>query len=375
MRRPTALILTARYGYGHLQVANTLAHKLKQKGFDVIVSDLFGESYPVISNITQSLLIKTFSYGPSFYKLFYYGTDKLNNKGLSQFSRYLGRKRLLELMDEHHPSFVISTFPLHSAPFLIKKSKFFIPTYTVITDYCLHPYWINPLIDHYFVAADLIKTTLLKQNIPENKITVSGIPIREEFELLIDKQTAYQKYQLSPFKKIITILAGALGVLKNVKLLCQFLLSNPDYQLIVICGNNDKLYEKLKPFTVQFPQTIRLTGYVESIHEIFAVTDCLITKPGGVTLSEASALQVPLILHQPVPGQETENARYFAQKGAALISNSALTTLEHVQLLTQNKKLARKMRKELKNIYTQYSSTVVTDHVIKHLNQSAFINQ
>ena len=372
MRRPTGLILTARYGSGHLQVANTLAHKFIQKGVDVIVSDLFGESYPAISNITQSLLIKTFSYGPTFYKLFYYGTDKLNNKGLSQFSRYLGRKRLLELIAEHHPSFVISTFPLHSAPFVIKKSERFIPTYTVITDYCLHPYWINPLIDHYFVASEAVNTSLIKQNIPRNKITVSGIPTREEFELPIDKRTVYQTYQLSPFKRLITILAGADGVLKNVKQLCQFLLSNPDYQIFIICGNNDNLYEKLRPLTVQFPRTFRLMGYVDKIHEIFAVSDCLITKPGGVTLSEALALQVPLILHQPVPGQERENARYFEQKGAALVSNSALTTFEHVQLLTQNKDLARKLRKELKLIYTQHSSTIITDHVIKKLNQSAF---
>lgn len=132
MRRPTALVLTACYGSGHIQAAKAIASELNNKGFSPVVSDLFWESYPIFSSFTQSLLIKSFSY-ISFYKWFYYGTN-INSKGLAQFSRYLGQKRLHELIAIYRPHFIISTFPLHAAPYLIKKSKYTIPVYTVITD-------------------------------------------------------------------------------------------------------------------------------------------------------------------------------------------------------------------------------------------------
>ena len=94
----TVLILTAKYGSGHMQAAKVLAKELNEKGYSIVISDLFEESYPSISQMTQHLLIKSFLYGQTFYKWFYYGTNKLNHKVLIQFSKYLGKKRLLELI-------------------------------------------------------------------------------------------------------------------------------------------------------------------------------------------------------------------------------------------------------------------------------------
>ncbi|WP_141430482.1 MGDG synthase family glycosyltransferase [Bacillus sp. 03113] len=368
--RPSVLILTARYGSGHLQVANVIAEELKTNGFKPVVSDLFGESHPAFSNITQSLFIKTFSYGSSFYKWFYYGTNKLPSKRLAHFSQYLGRKRLLELIIDNRPVYVLSTFPLHVAPFTIKKAKYLIPTYTVITDYCVHPYWINPFIDHYFVSSQSVKTSLIQQNIHKQKITISGIPIRPEFERLFDKKAIYQKYHLSPQKKVITILAGAHGVLKNVKELCQLLLQN-SYQIVLVCGKNVSLYERLLPLCILYPDSFFLYGYVEKIHELFAVSDCMITKPGGITITEAAALQVPLIFHKPVPGQEAENAQYFTEKGASFVSNSIEETVHHVHKVLQNEALTTMMKKNLHQIYKPCSAKTIIDHATNQLEQQS----
>ena len=371
MRRPTALILTASYGSGHLQAANVIAAELRRKGIEPIISDVFSESYPTLSNLTQSLFIKSFSRGASFYKWFYYGTNKLNSKGLAKFSRYLGRKRLKEMVIEHRPNFIITTFPLHSASFFIKKSGFPIPIYTVITDYCMHPYWMNPLIDHYFVASNLIKSELLNEKIQAERITVSGIPIRPEFELSINKEAVYPKYNLSPNKHTIIISAGAYGVLKNVKELCQSLLNLPNCQIIAIAGKNESLYERLLPLALTYPQTFRLFGYVEEIHELMAISDCFITKPGGITVTEAAALNVPLILYQPIPGQETENAIFFEEQGAALISYSLSETISHVQKLLASEELVCGMKESLKRIHHSHSATIITNHAMRQMEQEA----
>jgi len=371
MKRPTALILTANYGSGHVQAANVLANNLRERNIEPIVSDLVEESYPNFSNLSQSLLIKSFSTHSSFYKWFYYGTNKLNSKGLVQFSSYLGRKRLLELIFTHHPSFIILTFPLHAASSLIKKSRISIPTYTVVTDYCLHPYWMNPFTHHYFVSTEAVKSCLLNHKISKKRISISGIPIRSQFEIPANKQGIYEKFHLNPQRKVITILAGAFGVLKNVKELCELLIQFPTYQIVVICGKNDSLYCSLMPFAFLFPESFRLLGYVENIHELFAISNCLITKPGGITLTEAAALQVPLILHNPIPGQELENAAFFSEKGAALISHTIFEVVDHVHSIVQNEEISKRMKSELKNIYKRDSASVIVDHAICEMKQPA----
>jgi processive 1,2-diacylglycerol beta-glucosyltransferase len=373
MQRPTALILTAHYGSGHIQVANVLADELRNNGYEPIISDLFGESYPRMSQITQSLFLKSFSYGTSFYKWWYYGTNKLNGKGIAQFSRYLGRKRLQELITKHRPQFVISTFPLNSAPFLIKKAKYSIPTYTVITDYCAHPFWINPLIDHYFVAADIVKNGLVEHNVDEKRITVSGIPIGSEFYSIADKPSIFRKYQITPSNRVVTVLAGAQGVLKNVKDLAKLLLKNPSLQVIIVCGKNKALYEKLLPLAIQHPGSFRLFGYVDNVHEIFQISHCLITKPGGITISEAAALQLPLIFYKPVPGQEAENAQYFSQKGAAVVCHTANEIYDSVQELFDNEQLMTSMKLQLRHIHKGHSSKMITDYAISQSEQRLLI--
>lgn len=369
MIRPTALILTANYGSGHVQVANVLAEELKSKGFQPVISDLFGEAHPIMSQVTQSIFIKSFSHGSSFYKWFYYGTNKLNANSITQFSRYLGRKRFLELINEHHPRFVITTFPLHAAPFLIKKSRFNIPIYTVITDYFAHPFWINPSIDHYFVASDSVKNGLIKHGVAENRITVSGIPIRTDFYRSIDKKDVFAKYGITSSNRVVTILAGAQGVLKNVKVLAQRLLKDPSLRVIVVCGKNKTLHEKLTPLAEQHPGSFRLFGYVDELHEVLKISHCLVTKPGGISITEAAAVRVPLILYKPVPGQEGENAKYFEVKGAAFVVQTADEIVESVQKLFDNEALLSGMQRSLQLIHHAHSSSLIADYAIEDVQE------
>ncbi|WP_428908854.1 MGDG synthase family glycosyltransferase [Niallia sp. Krafla_26] len=362
--KPTVLILTAKYGSGHMQAAQVLANELNKRGYSIIISDLFEESYPSFSQMTQQLLIKSYIYGQTFYKWFYYGTNKLNHKGLIQFSQYLGKKRLLHLIQQYKPSFIVTTFPIHVAPALVKKGRLSIPVYTVITDYCVHPYWINSLIDHYFVASDEVKNAVMQLGVDEKRITVSGIPIRRDFEKDVNHLTLYQKYNLDESKPIITIFAGAYGVLKGVKELATGLLEMENIQIIIICGKNKDLYTKLFSLTKNDQNTLRLYSYVEKIHELFSISSCLITKPGGITLTEACALHIPMILYRPIPGQELENAHYFKKHQAAYITYSSTETIKITKQIIETPSIATNMKLNLRNLYYPNASTIIIDHIL-----------
>ncbi len=365
----TVLILTAKYGSGHMQAAKVLAKELNEKGYSIVISDLFEESYPSISQMTQHLLIKSFLYGQTFYKWFYYGTNKLNHKGLIQFSKYLGKKRLLELIQLYQPRFIVTTFPFHVAPTLIKKGRFSIPVYTVITDYCAHPYWMNPLIDHYFVASEEVKKSVIKSGVGEKRISISGIPIRSEFEENFHDCNLYTKVNLKNSKPIITIFAGAYGLLKGVKELAARFLETPDNQVIVICGKNEDLYHKLEPLVKEHPKTFRLFSYVEKIHELFSISSCLITKPGGITITEAAALNIPLVLYRPIPGQELENAQYFQKNRAAYITNSLSETIEITNKFIGTPFLQSTMKTNLNRLYYPNASASIIDYILHHCQQ------
>ncbi len=357
MKRPSVLILTSNFGSDHQQIATTLAKNLNSQGFNPVISDLFNESFPVMANIAQKCLQKIHSISTRMSNWFYFGNQKLHVKGFMHLSQSLSKKRLHSLMKEHRPVFIISTYPLQQAPSIKNHINNCIPLYTIITDYQIHPCSINPnqSATRYFVCSDSVKKTLLTHTIKEKVITNSGIPLRTKFENTksLDTSSIYQKYYLSPHKKIITVLAGAHRTLNDIRELCQLLLQNPTHQIVAICKKNDRLFEKLIPLAYRYPDSFRLLEDVEEIHELLAISHFLVTKPNVITITEAAALQLPLILTKPTSVHEAENAHYFAEKGAAVTSSSIKETYEHIKQLSRNKVLVEKIKNELAKIHLE----------------------
>lgn len=360
------LILTANYGNGHVQVAKTLYQECERLGFkNVTVSNLYQESNPIVSEITQYLYLKSFSIGKQFYRLFYYGVDKIYNKRKFNIYFKMGNKRLDQLVKKHQPDIIINTFPMIVVPEYRRRMGKVIPTFNVMTDFCLHKIWVHEHIDKYYVATDYVKEKLLEIGTHPSNVKITGIPIRRQFEEKMDKDKIYEKYQLSPDKKILLIMAGAHGVLKNVKELCESLVTKEDVQVVVVCGKNTMLKSSLEDIEALYPNKLKSLGYIERIDELFRVADCMITKPGGITLTEATAIGVPVILYKPVPGQEKENALFFEDRGAAIVVNRHEEILESVSSLLADEKKLNEMKKNIKNLHLSNSSEVILTDIIE----------
>ena len=365
--KPKVLILTAKYGNGHVQVAKTLEDQCNKLGFQkVIVCNLYSESFPVFSEITQFLYLKSFSFGKQFYRLFYYGVDKIYNKRMMNLYFKMGHKRLHEIVTSEQPDMIINTFPMIVVPEYRKKTGTVIPTFNVLTDFCLHRIWIHEDIDKYYVATNHVKEKLVKLGIHPSTVKVTGIPIRSQFEEEILSSEIYAKYNLDPDKKTLLIMAGAHGVLKNVKELCQsFISKSEDTQIVVICGNNTVLKESLEPLATSSPEQFKALGYVERIDELYRIASCMITKPGGITLTEATALGVPVILYKPVPGQEKENAHFFEDNHAALIVNQVADITDEVHKLLDDEKRLEQMKKNIRGLHVPRSAELIIEDMIK----------
>ncbi|MBO1581121.1 diglucosyl diacylglycerol synthase [Bacillus sp. XF8] len=366
IKNPKVLILTAHYGNGHVQVAKTLAQTFRQKGIeDVIVCDLFGESHPIITDITKYLYLKSYTIGKELYRLFYYGVEKIYDKKIASWYANFGRKRLRALLHAEKPDIVINTFPIIAVPELKKQTGFTIPVYNVLTDFCLHKIWVHREVDRYFVATDYVKKVMVEIGVPPERIVETGIPIRKNFELTINPEILYSKYHLSREKKILLIVAGAHGVLGNVKGLCQSFMTVPNLQIAVVCGKNETLKQELLELEEQNPEALKVFGYVENIDELFRITSCMITKPGGITLSEAAALQVPVILYKPVPGQENENAMYFEKKGASLVIREDEDVFAKTKALLEDDMKLLQMKEAMKSIYRPEPACHIVDTILE----------
>jgi processive 1,2-diacylglycerol beta-glucosyltransferase len=360
------VILTASYGKGHLQVAYSLYKEcMKRELTNVKICNLYSESNPLVAEITEKLYKKSFTIGRHFYKLFYYGTDKVHNNKLFRRYFYYGFKRLTSLIQEEEPDILINTFPIYAVPEFRRKTGKFIPTFNILTDYCLHRLWLHKEVDKYYVATPELKAKIMKHGIPEAKVAVSGIPIRHAFSERVDSQSLYEKYQLSPSKKIVLLIAGAYGVLKNIKEICLELLVSTDYQVAVVCGNNHVLQKELHMLEDNFKERFHAFGYVERIDELFRLATVMVTKPGGVTLTETTAIGTPLVLYKPVPGQERENALYFEEKDSAVIVHDQEDMVPTITSLTENEEWQILMQTSLKQLFIPNSSEIIMEDILK----------
>ncbi|MGB4438306.1 MAG: glycosyltransferase [Sedimentibacter sp.] len=355
------LITTAPFGNGHKMVATALKNAFINKGYNnVFIVDLFTEAHPKLTETIKRAYIKSYDFGQAYSKL-YYGSEKLTDKRVIELYRNFGLKKLEEISKEFKPDLIINTFPILSSLKIKNDNGKNIPVFNIVTDFYVHKLWISEEIDKFYIATQEIQDELKKMNIPIEKTVVSGIPIREAFEEIDNLSKLYTKFNFKRGKKIVLINSGAFGVFRSIKKVCIELCKNKSIQVAVVCGNNNLQKEKLEELELE---NLKVFGFIENIDELYKISSCMITKSGGITLSEALAVQIPLIIIKPVPGQEKENALYFEKKGAAIIAENTYQIVNSTIELINNQTLLNAMRKNMKKMYNKSSSEKIVDDVV-----------
>ena len=324
------LLITGSFGNGHLQVSKNIKEAFEKYYTDeieVIETDLFLQAHPNLTPVLKKLYLYSFSYFRDIYGYLYYAGK--NHSNISAY-RYFSSEYLKKLVKQAKPDIIVSTFPTPALS-LLKDKK--IPIVNIITDYHFHKSWLTKDAVRYYVATDETEKELMKLNVEKQRVKKFGIPIAEKFDNKIDIEEWLQDNKLVIDKKTVLLSAGAFGVSTDFsKLIGKILLKNNDTQVVVICGKNRELKNELEMNYAE-QERVKILGYTENMREWMQTADVLITKAGGVTVSEALASNVPLILFNPVPGQEMENAIYFRKNGMAKISKNLEDVLDCLEEL------------------------------------------
>lgn len=365
------LIITGSFGNGHLQVTNSVVNQLNEmnlKHLSVIEHDLFLEAHPILTSICKKYYINSFKYFRNSYKRFYYSRPKDIDKC---FYKYYGLNKLINLLIKEKPDLILLTFPTPVMSVLTEQFNMNIPIATVMTDYRLHKNWVTPHSSRYYVATEDLKQEFKDIGVPQDIIKVTGIPISSQFEEDIDKDAWMHQNRLDPNRPTILMSAGAFGVSKGFEsMIADILERTPETQVVMVCGRNKELKRNLKH---QFKgnHNVLILGYTHHMNEWMAASNLMITKPGGITISEALARKVPMIFLDPAPGQELENALYFESKGMGKVADTTEEAIALITDLTQDEKELDTMVARMQDLKVKYPTYKLCRDLLHLLDESS----
>ena len=323
------LIFYGSYGGGHLSAARNIRDYIENNytDYEIKLVDCIEYINKILNKVTTKAYTDFSRNARWIWKQLYYGSEK---GGLSKISNSINRVmaiKLNKLLQEFKPDLIISTHPFSSqmCAILKKKQKINCKLATVMTDYAPHSQWLvaHEFVDYYFVAHEGMKEDLIERGVDLQKILATGIPLSNRFLLSYDKSKILAEYNLNPDKKTILFFAGGefgFGKDKTFNMLKSIIDNFPYLQVIAIAGRNVKIKERFDELvsSTNSGDTVKILSYTNQVPELMSVADLVITKPGGLTTTESLASGLPLIVIDPLPGQEEENAKFVEKNGAGI---------------------------------------------------------
>ncbi|MCG1190869.1 diglucosyl diacylglycerol synthase [Staphylococcus epidermidis] len=365
------LIITGSFGNGHMQVTQSIVNQLNEMNLNhlsVIQHDLFMEAHPIMTSICKKWYINSFKYFRNTYKRFYYSRPNELDKC---FYKYYGLNKLINLLIKEKPDLILLTFPTPVMSVLTEQFNINIPIATVMTDYRMHKNWITPYSQRYYVATKDTKNDFIEAGVPALYIKVTGIPIADKFEESIDKEEWLSQQHLDPSKPTILMSAGAFGVSKGFDYMINNILEkSPNSQVVMICGRSKELKRSLKSKFKDNP-SVKILGYTNHMNEWMASSQLMITKPGGITISEGLSRCIPMIFLNPAPGQELENAYYFESKGFGKIADTPNEAIDIVSDLTNNEETLKVMSSKMLESKVGYSTRKICKDLLDLIGHSS----
>jgi processive 1,2-diacylglycerol beta-glucosyltransferase len=252
-----------------------------------------------------------------------------------------------------------------------RRGKIRVPLYATITDFYPHAFWVYDFVDKYYVANEESLRNLTRRGPREEEILVSGIPIDPVFAELPPKEAAKAKLSLDQKVPAILVLNGGFGVGKMEVIVESFRASDGDFQLLVVAGKNEKLKKKLSRMTRSFRCHTQVYGFVEGIHELMNVSDLIISKPGGLSSSEALASGLPMILVDPIPGQEDRNCEYLLEKGVAVRLCDLDDAYKKVESLLEHPEKIQEMKRRAVEVARPEASLAITEDILSDLQSKS----
>lgn len=331
------LIVYASAGAGHQKAAQALHEYLKThnpenaalKTIDIL--DYMSVPVKFLYSKGYIFLISRF---PFLWYLIYRISFYFASAGFRAFLDYMSAKKFVRLLKEERPQVLVSTHFLASSIISVFKEKFpgsgmkFI---SIITDYNLHPLWIGNGVDIYIASCAYVRDELLKRGVCIDRIKPYGIPAGEVFYQAKEREVISKKLKLNPSKFTALVITGAIGIGPIEKIIDSLA---DKIQLLVVCARNKRLYKRVQEKKLN---QVKVFGFIDYVDELMAASDIVLTKAGGLTITESLAKGLAMVFFSNIPGLETANARVIEKNGCGYDSFSIKGLIKKVFAIKDNK--------------------------------------
>lgn len=361
------LIFYASYGGGHLNAAKSIHECLinNNNNLNIELIDCMKYVNKTVEKVTTAAYREAAKKAPWVWGRIYSDSQKGPLAHLTSRSNKIMAIKLLKLLREKKPDLIISTHPFGSqmCSYLKRKGKTSAKIATIMTDFAPHDQWLvgHESTDYFFVANTKMQKYLIDKNINKSKVFVTGIPISNRFLQKYSKQEIMAQYQLDENKKTILFFGGGefgLGKTRTFQIFESFLKCTLPIQIIAIAGKNKKMKitfeEIVKKYNKQ--NTVKILGFTNQVPELMAISDLVVTKPGGLTTSESLASNLPMVVINPIPGQEKENAEFLEENEIAVWIKKSDDNDKIINDLLSNESKLNQMKKNT-NILAKPNST------------------
>lgn len=374
------LIATVTAGAGHVAAAAALEEAWRAQHADDVVEriDLVKFFSPLHRKVVSDGYVKLVERAPELWGMVFKKTDdpKLARR-LSRIKRLFpshSRSRFEKYVNHFQPDAVLCTHYSPLEPLGQIKAKcqakhsetgncgpFVV---SIVTDFEAHALWMNRSVDLYCVAAEETKARLVARGAPAATILATGIPISSRFSANLNRDAVRKTLGVRDDLPIILVLSGGFGMGPVAEILSELDKVAQLFQTVVVTGRNEELRRELAAADRKHPTHV--LGFASNMHELMAIADLIITKPGGLTSSEALAMGKPLFILNPIPGQEAANSDFLLERGAALKVNRVEDLPYRVERLLGTSKLGD-MEAAAKALGRPYAAKAICEEVTRRV--------
>lgn len=361
------LILTCNTGEGHNSAAKAIAEQLERDGHSSVIKDALAFASPWFSKMVcesyRAMVLRTPHAMSAIYKI----SKKTANpkfKSLVYAATNLMSKKLYDVIIDSDIDAVICThvFAAQAMSHIKKKRDPELPVYVVSTDYGFCPFFEEIRVDGYFIPMEMLRSDFLRRGVKSDKIIVSGIPVSGKFMHPMDKATAREQLGVASDARVCIVMSGSMGFGDIYDMLDRVIDDMPENtRIFVLAGNNKKLYDGVNE--EYDGSVVTPVSFTNLVSVYMAAADVVVTKPGGLSSTEAMVSNTPLVLAKPIPGCESENYMLLTGIGAAMGGKKSRDAAAAVCALLGSEEQCEKIRQHQREFICQRSAEIICDTV------------
>ncbi len=362
-----ALILTVTAGQGHNSTAASVQSHFTSAGIECRILDSFYCINKALGYILEKGYLLTVDSLSGLYSRTYKKLERRSSSERSLLYKIIEHftPKLLEQINAFSPDIIVCThvFSALSVSILKKKGALDAVTIGIVTDFTMHPYWEETTnIEYILLPSERLECQCGKKGYKKSQMLFSGIPINSKFEEKIDKREAKKRLGLVPDKPLVTVMSGSMCYASVTEIVKNIDKLKVCFQVAAVCGSSKEEYNRLK--SIKTRHKILKYGYTDKISLLMDASDCIITKPGGLSVSEALSKHLPMLLNNPIPGHEERNLTFLVNNGVAKAVSDNCPIEELLYQFLTNEKLRTEMLEAAVAIGKPDAANALTEFVL-----------